>query len=314
MDVTNPGLVSVADQTYGNPDPNSGPALLTPEQLDVLTAAGNQGYPPAGNGVDSSVFPTPANVVVTGANQVGNVANVPTPAATEVNLDTVVIGQGSWQDTPDGKKFVPPSDFIIVGPAESFQTNVTESTTVTRTVTAVYDADSLYNAPTSTTTRFMLVVGLPNFTSYPVTVLGRQITFTDDTITVDNQGANRIITGFSTNYVVIDRYDPTEDDGNVASMDIPQVGDTFILDIQRAGSEQVNTKSLPSTDVFIFPPPPTFVPDPPQALQDLGEVDVSTGPQPGTPIITSGTAAPTAVNVYVADQSTSVGLPTNVNI
>jgi hypothetical protein len=41
---------------------------------------------------------------------------------------------------------------------------------------------------------------------------------------------------------------------------------------------------------------------------------VSVGPQPNQPIITSGVQVPTAINVNVADQATSVGTPKNVYV
>jgi hypothetical protein len=43
-----------------------------------------------------------------------------------------------------------------------------------------------------------------------------------------------------------------------------------------------------------------------------GTTEVSTGLQPGEPVITSGEKAPTAINVNVSDQDAVIGLPVNV--
>ena len=46
MDVTNPGLVNVADQAYGNPS-TAVQSLAIPEDSDVLTPVADEGYPRA---------------------------------------------------------------------------------------------------------------------------------------------------------------------------------------------------------------------------------------------------------------------------
>ena len=86
MDVTNPGLVNVVDQVVGNPDPNGGTVLLVPEQLDFLTDADAQGYPPAENGVDATVFPTPTDVTVTELPTVPTTGSEFVPPAEEVDV------------------------------------------------------------------------------------------------------------------------------------------------------------------------------------------------------------------------------------
>ena len=299
MDVTNPGLVNVVDQVVGNPDPNGGTVLLVPEQLDFLTDADAQGYPPAENGVDATVFPTPTDVTVTELPTVPTTGSEFVPPAEEVDV------QDQDLELPD------PAEFLVVGPAESFQTNSTTTSTVDCEVTAIYDADKLWSAPTPTTTRYLLVVGPPALTSYPVSMLGRQIIFADDTLTTEDAGAARLITGYSTNYLVINQNDPN--DLNVPVLTTPQVGDTFSLDVQRQGSEQVNTTSSPTANVFIQPPPPTFEPNSPQGQNNTGNVGVSTGPQPGNPIITSGVGVPNALfTVNIADTDNVIGLPVNV--
>src|SRR5271157_2152947 len=311
-DVVNPGLVNVADEVLENPDPNGGSVLLVPENTDALTDAADQGYPPAGNDVDASPFPTPTEVTVTQVPTGQVVLSSPVPNAAEVNVDDQVIGQGVWVyidplNPAAGKKFVPPGEFLVVGPDASIQTNYSEETTVTCTVTGVYDADNLWNAPGVATTRFLLVVGPPTLTSYPISILGRNIVFADDTLTTADAGAVRVIGGYNTNYLTISKEDLS--DSNVPELAIPQIGDTFTLDVQRQGAEDIRRTGAPTADVTIFPPPPTFVPNPNQDLASQGNVNVSTGPQPGLPIINSGVGAPTASNVFVADQSTTVGLP-----
>jgi hypothetical protein len=330
-DVNNPGQVSVEGETYNNPNPNNDSVLFVPEQLDTLTNIGKQGYPRADNDVEANAFPTPAEIAVTQVPTGQVVQSSVVPPAANIIVDDQIIGQGAWVyvdplNPAAGKRFVTPGEFLVVGPADSIQTNNSEATTVLCTITAVYDADNLWNAPTPTTTRFVLVVGPPALTSYPISILGRQIVFADDTLTAEIAGAVRFITGFSTNYLVVDGANPS--DPNVPNLMIqtvppppppgtyvyPQAGDTFTLDVQRQGSEDISRTGQPTIDVVILPPPLADVPNPSQAQNNQGTINVSVGPQPGRPIITSGASAPTAINVNVADQATSVGLPANVMI
>jgi hypothetical protein len=325
-DANNPGQVSVEGETYGNPEPNNSIRLIVPEERDVLEQVSNQGFPPAANGVDASTFPTPAEVRVTQTPTEGVVLSEPVPNAATVIVDEQCIGQGSWvpvdpSDPSAGKRFLPPGEFIVVGPDQSIQTNNSEETTVTCTITGVFDANNLWAVATSATTRFALAVSAPALTSYPISIQGRQIVFADDTLTSEIAGASRTITAFSTNYLVVDSNDPN--DQTVPSLVIlnppappvlPQIGDTFTLDVQREGAQDISRVNIPTANVIIAPPPPAFVPNASQGLLGAGNVDVSTGSQPGQVIITSGVPAPTAINVNVADQATSVGLPTNVNV
>lgn len=334
-DTNNPGQVSVADEVYGNPDPNGGSVLHVPEQDDALTDAGVQGYPPAANGVGAQVFPTPAEVAITQVPTGLKVKAYYAPNATEVIVDEQVIGQGVWVPVDPlnpaaGKRFVAPGEFLVVGPDQSIQTNDSAATTILYTITAVYDADNLYHAPTPTTTRFMLVVNTtlqPPLTSWPVSILGRQIVFADDTLTPEIAGAVRRITAFSTNFVVVDSSNPEDTDTPELVIltnpppppappiyAYPQAGDTFFVDVQREGAQDISRVNDAPAEIVVLPPPPTFTPNPGQALGSEGTIDVALVPQPGKPIITSGTPAPTAINVQVADQATSVGLPVNVNI
>jgi hypothetical protein len=325
-DVNNPGQVSVEGEVYGNPNPNGGNVQSVPQQLDVLTDAGKQGYPPATNGVDAAVFPTPAEVAVTQVPTGQRVQAFYAPQAAQVVVDDQVIGQGVWVyvdplNPAAGKRFLPPGEFLVVGPDQSIQTNESEATTVLCEIIAVYDADNLWNPATATTTRFMLVVAPPALSSYPISILGRQIIFADDTLTPQDAGAVRFITGFSTNYVVVDNSNPA--DSNVPSLVVevspgvfvfPAVGDKFLLDVQRQGAQDISRTGQPPINILIAPPPPEFKPNPGQELGSEGTIDVALVPQPNKPIITSGTAAPTAINVNVADQDAVVGLPVNVMI
>ncbi len=315
MDVTNPGVVSVASETYGNPDPNGGTSEIILLPSITIVAASNSGYPPAANGVDASVFPTPAEVDVDQLPVLPPDGVAALPPVPNVYVDDQVIGQGTWQDAEPGnpaagKNFVSPADFVVVGPAESFQTNTTEADEVTLTVTAVYDADNLYNAPTVNTTRYYLVVGAPALTSYPVSLLDRQVVFADDTLTAADAGAARIITGYGTNYIVIDRSDPSVDNGDLATLDEPQIGDTLLLDVSREGSEQVNTTSLPVANVIVSQVP-YLTPSVPQNIAGGGTTNQSTGPQPVPPPLTSGVQVPTAITTNVIDQPPPT-MPANV--
>jgi hypothetical protein len=316
MDVTNPGLVNVASETYGNPDPNGGTAKWTPRELDKLTQVANDGSPLLPNGgADAAVFPTPEQVFVDQLLASPPVSVVPRPFATEVDVEAQSIGQGTMQPVDPGNlsagyNFVSPADFIVVGPADSFQTNTTEQDFVTVTITAALDADHLPNVAGPNTTRYYLVTAAPLLSSYPVSLLGRQIIF-DGNVTAGDEGAARFIQGYGGNFVVINRDDPSESNGDIPTMTAPQVGDTFQLDVNRQGSEQVNTEGG-TIDVFILPEPPVNIPFPGQALHDRGTVDISTGPQPGTVLISSGVQVPTARNVNVSDECAVVGLPQNV--
>lgn len=315
MDVTNPGVVSVASETYGNPDPNGGTSQIIFQPATSTAEAADAGYPPAQNGVGSSVFPTPSEVDVDQLPVLPPDGVAALPPVPNVYVDDQVIGQGTWQDAEPGnpaagKNFVTPADFVVVGPAESFQTNTTEVDEVTLTVTAVYDADNLYHAPTVNTTRYYLVVGAPALTSYPVSLLERQLVFADDTLTAADAGAARIITGYGTNYLVIDRSDPTVDNGNVATLATPQVGDTLLLDVSREGSEQVNTTSLPVANVIVSQVP-YLTPSVPQSIAGGGTTNQSTGPQPVLPPLTSGVQVPTAITTNVIDQPPPT-MPANV--
>jgi hypothetical protein len=74
-----------------------------------------------------------------------------------------------------GTGFTPPSEFTVVGPSTSFQTNLTADQVVICTVTGVLDADTL-QPPTPDTTRYYISLSVPpKLNSYPVSLLGRLI-------------------------------------------------------------------------------------------------------------------------------------------
>ncbi len=311
MDVTNPGLVSVASETYGNPDPNGGTARWRPRELDALTAAADEGYPlPPDGGVDASVFPTPRQVLVDTLLALLPVPSTPRPFAQNVNVDEQSIGQGSMQpvdpgDPGAGFNFIGPADFIVVGPAESFQTNAVDEV-VEYTLTAVLDADNLPNVAGPNTIRYKLILDVPpTLTSFPVSMLGRQIVFVT-TSSPQNEGATRSVQFYGADYVVINRDDATVSNGDVPQMVTPSIGDTFDITVNRQGSEQVNTEGG-TIDVFILPPPPVNGPFPAQGQASQAS-PVFIPPLP----ITSGVQVPTAVNVSVPDECAVVGLPVNV--
>lgn len=314
MEVTNPGLVNVADEAEGNPDPNSGTATAAPRQTGSLVPAADQAQePPPGAGAESVSFPTPTENEADAEVVSGLPLVEPEPEAVEVEVDEQQVGQGGMQPVDPanlamGYKFVPPAEHVVTGPATTFQTNQTSQDLVTVTVTSVLDADTA-GLPTPETTRYRLLTAPPSLTSYPVSLLGRQIVFTDLSA---NPGAARTITGYSGDFVVVNREDTDPGNGSVATLSEPLPGDTFQVSTQRLGAEEVSTTAAAAVDVFILPEPPQFSPSPAQALLGGGTSEISTGPQPAPPAPSSGTPAPPSRTVEVADQSSVVGLPVNV--
>lgn len=162
------------------------------------------------------------------------------------------------------------------------------------------------------TTRLKLFVAPADLQSFGISLLGRVLTFDSNILTAADRKATRPITYFAQNYVIINVNEP--DDTVIPALAIPQPGDTFFIYIQRENSEAFSDTNAASEDVTIFPSPHVNVPNAPQGLASMGNVDVSVGPQPNQPIITSGVQVPTAINVNVADQATSVGIPMNVYV
>src|SRR5512143_344786 len=167
MDVTNPGLVNVADEAVGNPDPNGGTARAIPRETDELVPVADQGaVPDPGAGTTSSTFPTPVEVEVGAPVPSEPVQSSVVPDAAEVNVDEQSIGQGGMRPVDPGNpaagfEFVSPAEFVVTGGAESIQTNTTSQDLVTITVAAVFDADNLYNAPGPNTARYYLRLATP---------------------------------------------------------------------------------------------------------------------------------------------------------
>ena len=169
-----------------------------------------------------------------------------------------------------------------------------------------------YYPPSAPTTRYRLGVSPADLLSFGVTLVGREVVFDPGTLTVADQGASRVVEALGAGYVVVSKQDPA--DARVPTLATPQPGDAFVLNVQRLGSETFSEQTGQVTDVVVAPPPPVFVPDAPSSQSSQGTTDVSVGPQPGTVLVTSGTQVPTARDVYVADQATSVGLPVNVYV
>lgn len=169
------------------------------------------------------------------------------------------------------------------------------------------------------TTRLKLFVTPTDLQSFGISLLGRILTFDGNILTVADRKATRPITYFGNDYVIIDVNEP--DDPFIPTLAIPQVGDTFFIYVQRQNSEVFTDNAAASQNVDVFPPgggvpaqPPVPNPFVPQNQLSMGTVDVSVGPQPNKPIITAGVQVPTAINVNVANQATSVGLPKNVYV
>ena len=167
-------------------------------------------------------------------------------------------------------------------------------------------------APGYATSRFRLYVSPPDLTSFGLSLAGRKMVFDDVVLplTVANNGATRTVAYFGQDYVVVGKDDPA--DPFVPSLATPQAGDSFALYVQRQGSEVFSDSLGTASDVTILPVTPKVgVPPIPSFILE-GPISVSTGPQPGKPIITGGVQVPTAINVNVSEQATSVGLPANI--
>jgi hypothetical protein len=172
------------------------------------------------------------------------------------------------------------------------------------------------NSPPPTSV-FRLGVAPADLQSFGVTMIGREITFGKAIITVPNRGASRLIDGCGPGFVTIDKTDFSDPRAPVLADPVP--GDVFTLSVQRQGPEATAETFGSTEDVTIFPAPiagaanhglPPVIP----GMPSRGPIEISTGPQPGRPIITGGVQVPTATTVNVADQATSVGLPANVYV
>jgi hypothetical protein len=300
MDVTNPGLVCVANQAF-RPDLTAD-SMAVPLDNDVLVPVANQGEPPAENAEVVTTNPTPVEEIVERQvfapvsqdfSQLPGVAPLFLPFSPEDFRNDVAN-----QNLTAGN----PAEFIVTSD-QSIQTNATVATKRGYVVTSVRDADTGL-APVAATTRFKLLVAPTDLAVLGIPVSGRQIVFDDSILTVANEGATRTVSGYGSNFIVISRDDPF--DSQVSSMAIPTIGDTFTMNVQRLGSETISRDTGVTENVFISPPPLAAQPTNFSSENFQGTVDVSTGPQPGKPVIDSGTSAPTAVDVYVANQASAI--------
>lgn len=238
--------VNVADQAF-KPDLKVD-SLAIPLDDDVLVPVADQSIAPVTGNPLAVTFPTPAEVIVgaqapaSPSQDFSQALGVPPlflpfpPAKTDPNIQAQSVTAGN------------PAEFTVAGPDISIQTNVTSATVQGFTVTGVLDADTGL-APASTTTRYKLIVTPASLASFGISMLGRQIVFDDSIVTVANEGASRLITGYASNWIVIDRSDPA--DVFVPVLADPQIGDTFTLDSQREASEVVSATSAASVNVNI---------------------------------------------------------------
>lgn len=236
--------IEVENETYGNPDVRVD-STAVPRNDGVLVPVADQSIDPVTGNPLAVTFPTPAEVIVgelAPASPSQDFATIPgqpplylpfPPAKTDPNIQAQSVTAGN------------PAEFTVAGPDISIQTNVTSATVQGFTVTGVLDADTGL-APASTTTRYKLIVTPASLASFGISMLGRQIVFDDS---MANEGASRIITGYGSNWIAIDKNDPA--DVFVPALSDPQPGDTFTLDTQREASEVVSSTSPRPIDINV---------------------------------------------------------------
>jgi hypothetical protein len=139
-DVTNPGLVNVADQSF-KPDLKVD-SLAIPLDDDVLTSVAGEAGPAVINNPSSVTFPTPAEAIVgtqAPASPSQGFAEVPgvpplylpfPPSKADPNIQGQSVTAGTIAE-------------ITVGPGMSIQANLTPEVIKTYTITSVLDADTL---------------------------------------------------------------------------------------------------------------------------------------------------------------------------
>ena len=140
MDVTNPGLINVADQTYGNPS-TSVASLAIPEDSDALVPVADGGYPRAEDAAPGLPIPASSNVIQQppaspsqSFGQLPGVAPLFAPFPQE-GISNTVDNQLSSQNE------VQPAEFEVIGVGNTIATNQTPETARRYTVTAVRDAN-----------------------------------------------------------------------------------------------------------------------------------------------------------------------------
>jgi hypothetical protein len=284
-DVTNPGLVSVADQAY--------PAVLgvdstaVPFNLDELLQASLFAPNPA-LGVPSTTGPTPTNVDVEDQANVpvkfGGTAT-PTPTEIDVNFQNLVG--------------VDVDEFVVTDLEQNLQINETPETVVEFEILAVTVIPSVLPDPS-----YQLNTD-PPLSPFGVPFSGREIEFSDGL----NAGLVKTIQLYNpTNAVTI------QGDGLAA---VPMVGEHFFLDVNRRGSEVVARDVASTLNVFVS----TAVPQPdPVGLFTSAPLrgfqgNVGAGSGVENAFIGTGVQLPPFVGSFdVADQNLTVGLPENVNV
>ncbi|MGA7740397.1 MAG: hypothetical protein WCE40_01020 [Polyangia bacterium] len=139
-DITNPGLVNVADQAF-KPDLKVD-SLAIPLDDDVLVPVADQDIDPVTGNPLSVTFPTPAEAIVSGqapGTPSQDFATIPgqpplylpfPPAPSDPRIQAQSVTAGIIAE-------------ITVGPGMSIQTNLTPAVVETYTVTSVLDADTL---------------------------------------------------------------------------------------------------------------------------------------------------------------------------
>ena len=239
--------INVADETYGNP-PLGADSMAIPLNNGVLVPVADQSIDPVTGNPLAVTCPTPAEAIVgeqapgSPSQDFAEVPGVPPlflpfpPAKTDPNIQGQSVTAGN------------PAEFTVAGSDLSIQTNQTSATVQDYTIVAVLDAGTGL-APASTTTSYKLIVTPASLASFGISMLGRQIVFDDSILTVANEGASRIVTGYGSNWIAIDRSDAA--DIYVPTLVNPQPGDTFTLDTQREASEVVSSISAASVDVNV---------------------------------------------------------------
>jgi hypothetical protein len=286
----------------GAPNPITVPNqnLLIPE-TPPLTPVADQAFPPPANaGVQAETFPTPVEDFVIGQEPPpgARVSAVYVPASP--NID---VGQQNLANALNT------ADFTVTE-AGSIQTNLSTATDLPGFVVA-----SVTPLPLASPPRYRLTLVQPDFSpanlvNLGVSLAGRSMTFDEDTVTAADAGVERTILLYGVDFVEVaaDEFGDT--------LFPPISGDSLTIDNTREASEPVFVQRGITANVNISTstPPQSFRPNPPQAQAAQEDLNTSTGAQPNNPVIPSGVQVPTAINVNVADQATSNGLPANVYV
>jgi hypothetical protein len=278
------------------------PAALASGQQ--ITISGTGGVPPAGYDGTYEVLNVTANTfdvtVAFSATKTGNWS---------VWNFLIVAALGTASGTWSANTF--DIDVANTGTTTGFWNVYTFDIAGTYVAPAVRNGTWTYTPPQPVlTSRYNLIVTPAELNTFGVSMLGRQILFDDGIPTTANEGAARIITMYGGNFITIARDDPN--DQSVPVLTNPHINDTFTLDVQRQGAEPIFRGVGQTVDVTIAPLPAVNLPTGFPSENFQGNVDVTVGPQPGEPVITSGVRVPKAIDVNVADQDAVIGLPKNI--